>query len=109
MPQLGALLVGHGAAELAEVVLSELDLPDLLLLAPLEVLRHQLRHARDGLLGGLGVDVREAHAQREEVLDRAAVLADSVLHLRLDEGEAGHEKVAEARPAAACIEERGEW
>ena len=34
---------------------------------------------------------------------------DGILDLCFDEGEAWHERQAEARPAAACIADSGEW
>ena len=45
--------------------------------------RTHLHHPRDGLLGGLRVDVREAHAQREHVLDLVRVRVGVKVRVRV--------------------------
>lgn len=90
----GILLVSERPAEFANVFLSLLDLTLAFPRRPAESVAHQLRDARDRMLGRLRVEVREAHAQGEHVLDGDGVLVGrGVLDLRLDERVAIDERL----------------
>ena len=70
-----------------DVLLRHGDLLLALGLRPAECVAHQLGDPRDALLGRLRVEVGEAHAQGEHVLDSHRVLVlGRVLDLRLNEG-----------------------
>mmetsp|Transcript_33232 Transcript_33232/g.87394 ORF Transcript_33232/g.87394 Transcript_33232/m.87394 type:complete len:302 (+) Transcript_33232:455-1360(+) len=92
----GVALVSNRAAELADVLGRHLHLGVAFFLAPFEVGRHQVSHARDRLLGRLRVNEGEAHARGKHVLhgERHLVLA-RVLHLGLEVRVVGDEQAAD--------------